>query len=101
MTNTPTTTDILTILRLRCGEDVYTIEPNIKLTVVKREGLQGLGIWEPCEVVTMTSDGRRYDRGEWHSGPEAESVYVERWNRDGRIFHGWIDRRTRRLVQAG
>jgi hypothetical protein len=53
------------------------------------------------ESVTLTSDGRHYDVRGWHEGPEAGSVYVERWTPAGRTFHGWIDSRSRRLVQAG
>ncbi len=50
--------------------------------------------------VVLTGDGRRYE-AYWHTGPEAEWVYMERWNADGREAHGWIDSVSRRLLQAG
>jgi hypothetical protein len=54
----------------------------------------------PATEVILTSDGRGYELG-WHEGPEAEAVYLERWDTTGRVFHGWVDSVSRRLVQAG
>ena len=52
--------------------------------------------------VTATSDGRSYMRnGGWHTGPEADAVYVEVYSDRGREFHGWIDSVSRKLVQSG
>lgn len=48
----------------------------------------------------FSADGRTWT-GEWHSGPEADAVYVERWGADGSGFHGWVDSVSRRIVQAG
>jgi hypothetical protein len=55
----------------------------------------------PADEVTLTSDGRHYNRQGWHEGPTGEAVYVERWDSTGRVFHGWVDSVSRRLVQAG
>lgn len=53
-------------------------------------------------TVTLTQDGRGYDRDTRHTGPPTGPlVYVERWTPQGRQFHGWIDPTTRQLVQAG
>ena len=64
------------------------------------------GVAKPIEAV-LTADGRGYI-SEWHRGPECGvpeygdlSVYVERWTRDGRAFHGYVDRESRRIVQTG
>jgi hypothetical protein len=53
-----------------------------------------------AERWTITQDGRGYI-GEWHHGESAEEIYVERWDKQGRVFHGWIDAETRKIVQAG
>ncbi len=55
--------------------------------------------------VTATSDGGRYV-ADWHreelDGAFAdESVYVERYTAAGREFHGFIDKVSRKIVQAG
>jgi hypothetical protein len=55
---------------------------------------------KPVEA-TLTGDGRTYDPRGWHSGPEAESVRVERWSTRGLEFHGFIDSASRKLVQVG
>ncbi len=55
-----------------------------------------------AESVTLTSDGRSYYQGGWHEGETyGDSVYVERWTAEGRVFHGFVDSVTRKLVQAG
>lgn len=109
MTNTPhiSTTDPAEITRLACGTKVDTGE-GIVLVVNQREGIDGDPIhdtWTSCEVATLTQDGRRYDRTQgWDTGRDSDDdewVFVERWNPTGRIFHGWISKRSRRLVQAG
>lgn len=66
--------------------------------VDEAEVLAGRATWLE---VTLTGDGRGYHQGAWHTGPEAESVWVERWGPGGCEFHGWIDSVSRRLVQAG
>lgn len=54
--------------------------------------------------VRASSDGRGY-RDEWHrpeiDGPESESVYVERYDTTGRVFHGFVDAISRKIVQVG
>lgn len=54
-----------------------------------------------AESVILTSDGRGVHRSGWHVGDESEWVYVERWTAEGRVFHGFIDSVTRKLVQVG
>lgn len=49
---------------------------------------------------TGTADGRSY-RGEWHTGESTSDVYAERWEQGARVFHGWIDAGSRKIVQAG
>lgn len=51
--------------------------------------------------VTLTTDGRGAVTSEWHTGPEAEWVFVERWSTAGRVFHGWVDSGSRKLLQTG
>lgn len=54
----------------------------------------------PAEAV-FTQDGRDYI-AEWHTGDESgDTIYVERWTADGLAFHGFVDSRSRRIVQAG
>jgi hypothetical protein len=49
--------------------------------------------------------GCQFAAGGWHEGESAEQVYVERYEMRGaafvRVFHGWIDSESRKLVQAG
>lgn len=56
--------------------------------------------------VTATSDGRGYCAGQWHREDvdgafSDETVYVERYSAAGREFHGFIDKVSRKIVQAG
>ena len=51
--------------------------------------------------VTLTSDGRGAVTNTWHEGAESAWVFVERWTAAGRVFHGWVDSVSRRLLQAG
>lgn len=51
--------------------------------------------------VTATEDGRGVDLTGWHEGAIAGEVYYERYSARGREAHGWVDARTRRLVQSG
>ena len=55
----------------------------------------------PPVEVTLTSDGRHYNRQGWHEGPTAEDIRVERWTPQGMVFHGYLDSVSRKLVQAG
>ncbi len=55
-----------------------------------------------AEVVILTEDGRVAITSEWHSGSSERAVYTERWEAGrGRMFHGWVDADSRKLVQAG
>lgn len=102
----PVVDDPADIMRLHTSKAIRTNKYNPTLIVNHRsfghadEDRVVLGLVDAIEV-TLTSDGRYYNQGEWHTGPEAESVYVERWDATGRIFHGFIDSVSRRLVQAG
>lgn len=50
----------------------------------------------------LSADGRAFDHTHWHRGPESgESIYVEVHDYSGRFFHGWVDARSRRIVQTG
>jgi len=53
-----------------------------------------------AERVIATSDARGYVP-QWHGGDSDESVYVEVYSALGREFHGFIDRDSRKIVQAG
>jgi hypothetical protein len=53
------------------------------------------------DTVMLSSDGRAW-WSEWHTGAECGDVaYVERYSLRGREFHGWVDARSRRIVQTG
>ena len=85
------------VLEAPCGAEVDT-GAGIPLVVNLRENLHG----EFAEHVTLTADGRRYDRNGWHEGPDsADWVYVERWGIAGREFHGYVDPVSRKLTQSG
>lgn len=113
--NTLYSTNAAEVLAARLGQEVVTVEDGIRLRVngkgygkasdrdmdedvflaaVLDETLQ------PAEV-TLTMDGRAAFTSEWHQGPETDWVFVERWTPLGRVFHGWVDSASRRLLQAG
>lgn len=56
-----------------------------------------------AEEVTLTADGQTANNRVWHEGEPADGnwIYYERWTTEGRIGHGYVDRITRKLVQAG
>lgn len=55
----------------------------------------------PIQILA-TEDGRAASLSEWHQGdPTGYSVYVELWEPAGRVFHGYVDPTSRRLVQTG
>jgi hypothetical protein len=58
------------------------------------------GTADAIEAV-LTEDGRTAVTWEWHQGHSWEQVFVERWDETGRAFHGWVDKASRKLVQAG
>lgn len=51
-------------------------------------------------TATYSADGRAMRNG-WHTGAEADAVYVERHAGGQCVFHGFIDSVSRKLVQAG
>ena len=59
----------------------------------------------PAQVVVLTEDGRRPILNDWHTsadGPESDDVvYCERWTAQGRVFHGYVDSVSRKVVQTG
>ena len=95
------------VASLALQDKVWSPNANMELTVV------GLGYGEvPAEDVLagraspiearLSADGRSFICSRWHEGePSEEAVYVERITAEGRAFHGFIDSRSRRLVQAG
>lgn len=85
------------VLASPCCTGIDTLECGV-VYVVARNDIAGDGT---AASAVLTADGRGYDTSGWHDGPEADSVYVERWTAEGRAFHGWIDSATRQLVQAG
>lgn len=58
------------------------------------------GVAAPVEAIA-TSDGRHADLSGWHEGQSSDQIFFERYDARGRVSHGWIDRTSRRLVQAG
>jgi len=77
------------------------VEEIIRMSPAWHAELRALLDAEVPVEVTLTSDGGRYSQNGWHTGEEAEWVQVERWTPEGRVFHGFIDSVSRRLVQAG
>lgn len=55
------------------------------------------------EQIMLSADGRHW-LDAWHrdvDGQLADAVYVEKHTTGGAVFHGWVDARSRRVVQAG
>jgi hypothetical protein len=60
----------------------------------------------PVLEAILTEDGRMVNLDEWDDGRlpldgESQSVYVERWTPEGRMFHGYVDSVSRKVVQTG
>lgn len=95
-----------TVLHLALGESMDTGE-GIRMTVNRQSYPAGTPVETVLagtavpETVYLTQDGRGADLTRWHQGPSADQVFVERWDAQGRAFHGWVDVNTRQLVQAG
>jgi hypothetical protein len=49
----------------------------------------------------MSADGRGFVTDRWHEGVSTDVVYVEIHRAFAPDFHGWVDRHSRLLVQAG
>jgi hypothetical protein len=60
------------------------------------------GTAQAIEAV-LTQDGHSANLAEWHQGEptSAEWVFVERWTPEGRVFHGYVDPESRKVVQTG
>jgi hypothetical protein len=82
--------------------DKYT-SPNFPepLTVVGRSWAPGADLADRPIEIRLSADGRTFNTGRWHEGPVAGLVYVEVHRAFGHDFHGYIDRYSRLLVQAG
>lgn len=98
--------DLTTILSTDCMGSFVGFE-GIALQVVARSfpkdaDLAGIvaGAVAATEC-TATEDGRYVDLTGWHEGASAAEVYYERYSSRGREAHGWVDARTRKLVQSG
>ena len=78
-----------------------TVEEAARKSPEWHKALQAAFDAEAPVEVTLTSDGRHYDRNGWHEGPTAEDIRVERWTPQGMVFHGYLDSVSRKLVQAG
>lgn len=87
----------LQITLLECGAKFVSPASGVPLVVFSRSGI----VDGRAETVVATEDGRRADTSTWHAGPEADGVWVERWNFFTREFHGVVDSASRQLVQAG
>lgn len=101
-------TPLTEILRAPCGTEVYTPDGgHLPLYVSQRDwGRERIDASGPAEKVVLTQDGRGAFHGSWHreeeDGPEAtEVVFFEVYAEIGRILHGWVDGRTRKVVQTG
>lgn len=91
----PVATPLDEVLVAQVGGEVMGDGGCVPLIVASRDG--GLAsAW----MVVASQDGDEVRTG-WHSGPSAGEVYYERYTRYGRVAHGWVDRETRKLVQAG
>jgi len=55
----------------------------------------------PLIDVTLTEDGRQAITNCWHTGEDNGWVYAERWTAEGRVFHGYVDSVSRRILQSG
>ncbi len=98
MASIATATPITEVLGARCGDTILGDGGYIALKVAQRSGLSD--DLTTAEAVIATQDGRAMRNG-WHVGDEAEAVYFERYDITGRRSHGWIDSKTRQMVQAG
>lgn len=91
------------ILYSRCRDQIAT--DGGVLTISQMAWAEGVTVemidFTPATTAVLTSDGRHANTAEWHVGPEAEWVYVERWDTTGRAFHGWVDGTSRKLLQTG
>ncbi len=103
--NATTTTPIVSSLHI--GDAVWSQNAGRELKVVglsygrvAAEDVLG-GLARPIEA-RLSADGRSFESTTWHDGePCGEEIYVERLTTDGCVFHGFIDRDSRRIVQTG
>lgn len=76
-----------------CGASVETADG--RLTVAERDDA-------PFTVkAVLTEDGKPVIRT-WHEGPEAgPNVQYAVYTEAGRVAHGWVDRKSRKITQTG
>src|SRR5262245_18476837 len=93
------------ITTLQCRHEVFSPNYGLDLTVVQlgygavasEDVLSGKA--RPVEAY-LAADGRGWMMA-WHEGPETgEPIYVERHDRDGCQFHGYVDSISRRVIQT-
>lgn len=100
-------TPLAEILRAPIGAEILGDGGHMRLVLTMREWRSGMSAEGPAYLAAATQDGRRVYYGEWHreeiDGPydAREAVYAEVYAEIGRVFHGWIDARTRKVVQSG
>lgn len=99
-------TEFPVLAGLKCG-DTFVCMEGVTMTVCQL-GYGSITIAElnagaAPTTLLATEDGHFANTAEWHAGPSgAENlVFVERYIGAARVFHGWIDQTTRRLVQSG
>lgn len=81
------------------GEKVYSEQVLTDLTVASRADI-GLNSGDEI-VLILSEDGKGYVP-EWAQAAQGAEVYVEvRSSAKGMTFHGWVDKASRRIVQAG
>jgi len=92
---------------LKCGDEFVCLE-GITMTVCQlgygRITLAELNAGATPTTLTATEDGLHANTLEWHDGPgegAETAIFVERYVGAARIFHGWVDQTTRKLLQAG
>lgn len=67
----------------------------------REASVEDINSGQAVPVEAIASQDSRGVIAEWHTGPEAEWVYYERYDSNGRTSHGWVDSDSRRIVQAG
>ena len=80
---------------LKLGDSIWSENYCGFLTVVRRER----------QAAFLSADGQPFDWSRWHKvqddGPVGDFVYVEVHRSSGRDSHGWVDAKSRRVVQVG
>jgi hypothetical protein len=93
------TVDQFDILKLDCGDRFQHNGIEVQVATRSFGRVESVENATPVEVVA-TSDGRPADR-RWHEGiRKGEDVYYALVT-PTRVYHGWLDGKTRRVVQTG